>query len=83
MLVDVANAIVITFSLRQWQDRLFRGHVSIGPVTIFGANAMYWAVNVQFRGTYWCFHPRTRTYGGLWRALLLRKQGRHTNGGHV
>jgi hypothetical protein len=31
---------------------------------------MHWAVNVQFRGTYWCFHPRTRTYGRLWRAYF-------------
>ena len=54
----------------RWQDRLFRGHVNIGPVTIFGANAMHWAINVRFCGAYWCFHPRTRTYGGLWRAYF-------------
>lgn len=50
----------------RWQDRLFRGHVSIGPVVIYGANAMHWAVNVWFRGNYWCFHPTTRTFGGYW-----------------
>jgi hypothetical protein len=51
----------------RWQDRLFRGHVHWGPITIYGANAMHWAVNVWFRGAYWCFHPTTRTFGGKWR----------------
>jgi len=63
----------------RWQDRLFRGHVSFGDplnmgrgrgpsrVTIYGANAMHWAINVWVRGSYWCFHPTTRTFGGRWR----------------
>lgn len=55
---------------KRWQDRLFRGHVSIGPVTVFGANAMHWAINLRLRGNYWCFHPRTRTYGALWRSYF-------------
>jgi hypothetical protein len=55
---------------KRWQDRLFRGHVNIGPITIFGANAMHWAVNIQFRGTYLCFHPRTRTHGAVWPAYF-------------
>lgn len=50
----------------RWQDRLFRGHVNVGPVTIYGANAMHWAVNAWFRGAYWCFHPTTRTFGARW-----------------
>ncbi len=55
----------------RWQDRLFEGHVSFRlfwllPVTIYGANAMHWAVHVWFRGAYWCFHPTTRTFGGYW-----------------
>lgn len=51
----------------RWQDRLFRGHVNIGPVTIYGANAMHWAINVWWLGHWWCFHPTTRTFGGYWR----------------
>jgi hypothetical protein len=50
----------------RWQDRLFTGHVSWGPVTIYGANAMHWAINVWAFGHYWCFHPTTRTFGGYW-----------------
>lgn len=50
----------------RWQDRLFRGHVKIGRVTIWGANAMHWAINVWLLGHWWCFHPSTRTYGGRW-----------------
>jgi hypothetical protein len=50
----------------RWQDRLFRGHVTWGPTTIYGANAMHWAINVWFLGHYWCFHPTTHTFGGTW-----------------
>ena len=51
---------------RRWQDRLFRGHASIGPITLYGANAMHWAINVWMLGHYWCFHPTTHTFGGYW-----------------
>jgi hypothetical protein len=59
----------------RWQDRLFRGHVTIHlggttRVVIYGANAMHWAVNVAWRGEWWCFHPRTRTFGGQWPAYF-------------
>lgn len=54
----------------RWQDRVFEGHVSwrIGSSrwVLYGANAMHWALNVQWRGEWWCFHPRTRTFGGRW-----------------
>lgn len=52
----------------RWQDRLFRGHVSLGDhrVTIYGANAMHWAIEVHIRGLWWCFHPTTHTFGGHW-----------------
>jgi hypothetical protein len=54
----------------RWQDRIFRGHITIGRVTIYGANAMHWAVDVRLFGTYICFHPRTRTFGGDWPAYF-------------
>lgn len=52
----------------RWQDRIFTGHVSWfrGRVVIYGANAMHWALNVRFRGEWWCFHPTTRTFGHRW-----------------
>jgi hypothetical protein len=50
----------------RWQDRIFTGHIKIGRVTIYGANAMHWAINVWFAGAYWCFHPTTRTFGATW-----------------
>jgi len=55
---------------KRWQDRLFEGHVSFGQrrfrVVIYGANAMHWAINVRWRGEWWCFHPSTRTFGKRW-----------------
>lgn len=60
----------------RWQDRLFTGHVSLGPVVVYGANAMHWAVNVRALGHWWCWHPTTRTFGGHWPAYFyLSKDG--------
>lgn len=59
----------------RWQDQWFTGHVSFlrtrrdGParITIYGANAMHWAINVWTkRWGFVCFHPTTRTFGGRW-----------------
>jgi len=62
----------------RWQDRVFRGIFFFGDplglgrgrgparVTIYGANAMHWEINVLFRDSYWCFHPTTHTFGGKW-----------------
>ena len=50
----------------RWQDRWFQGHVCLGPLTIFGANAMHWCVQLSTRWGRLCFHPTTRTFGGRW-----------------
>lgn len=50
----------------RWQDRLFTGHVSFGPITVYGANAMHWAINIRTRWGYVCFHPSTKTFGVKW-----------------
>jgi hypothetical protein len=50
----------------RWQDRFFPGHISIGPVCVYGANAMHWAVNIRTRWGFLCAHPTTRTFGGRW-----------------
>lgn len=41
------------------RDRIFTGHVSIGPVTIYGANAMHYGVTVSTGRGYICFRPTT------------------------
>jgi hypothetical protein len=51
---------------RRWQDRFFTGHVSLGPICIYGANAMHWALNIRTPWGYLCGHPTTRTFGGHW-----------------
>lgn len=50
----------------RWQDKWFRGHVSWGPLTVYGANAMHWALNLKTPWGYLCFHPTTRTFGTRW-----------------
>lgn len=43
------------YSSLSWWENFMGGHVSIGPITIFGANAMCWAVNISTRLGYLCF----------------------------
>jgi len=50
----------------RWQDRWFTGHVNLGPLTIFGANAMHWTVQLRTPRGYLCFRPTTRSFGGYW-----------------
>lgn len=50
----------------RWQDRIFSGHFTFWRITVFGANAMHWAVNVRGKRNWWCFHWRTRTFGVVW-----------------
>lgn len=50
----------------RWQDRWFTGHISLGPVTIYGANAMHWEINIRTRWGFVCLHPTTRTFGCRW-----------------
>lgn len=59
--------------IERWQDRWFTGHVSFLRlpsgrkfITIYGANAMHWAIDIWFFGQYYCFHPTTKTFGCKW-----------------
>ncbi len=45
------------------RDRIFTGHLRIGPVTIYGANAMHYAVNVRTGDGYICARPTTKQAG--------------------
>lgn len=39
------------------------GSWSIGPVTLYGENAMHWAVNVRTKKGYLCFRLPLRCFG--------------------
>ena len=48
-------------------ERKLHGHVNIGPVTIYGANAMHWAVNISTRRWgYICFRLPLPCFGVWW-----------------
>jgi len=55
---------------KRWQDRLLRGHLHLGPITLYGANAMHWALQIKTPWGFICAHPRTRTFGGNWPAYF-------------
>lgn len=51
----------------RWIDRVWTGHLNLGPVTVYGANAMHWALEIHIRGHgYLCAHPTTKTFGAVW-----------------
>jgi hypothetical protein len=45
------------------RDRIFPGHFVVGPVTVYGANAMHYAVNIRTRWGYLCARPTTGRSG--------------------
>lgn len=50
--------------LNDWLQRRLGGHVSLGPVTVYGFNAMHVAINIWTKR--WgviCFHPDLRFLG--------------------
>ena len=50
-----------------WLENHMGGHVSLGPVTIYGENAMHWAVNIKTRRWgYVCFRLPFRCFGRWW-----------------
>ncbi len=52
-------------------ERKLSGHLSIGPVTVYGANAMHWAVNVStHRWGYVCFRLPLPCCGRWWPLYL-------------
>jgi len=50
-----------------WLERHFGGHLKIGPITIFGANAMHFQTDVKTWWGYICFRPTTYHFGRWWR----------------
>ena len=47
-------------------ERFLGGHWRCGPVTIYGENAMHWAVNIKTRGGWLCFRLPLRSFGTWW-----------------
>lgn len=48
-------------------ENFLSGHVNIGPITIYGENAMHWAVNIRTKK--WgciCFRLPFRCFGKWW-----------------
>ena len=46
--------------------KLFRGHLNVGPITIYGRNAMHWAVNIRSKWGWICFRLPFRCFGRWW-----------------
>lgn len=50
-----------------WWENFMSGHVSVGPVTVYGENAMHWAVNIRTKRLgYICFRLPVRCFGRWW-----------------
>jgi len=47
-------------------EKHFGEHVNVGPITIYGENAMHWAVNINSRWGYICFRLPLRCFGAWW-----------------
>jgi hypothetical protein len=52
-------------SLSFWENFL-GGHINIGPITIYGENAMHWAVDIRSRWGYVCFRLPFRCFNRWW-----------------
>lgn len=51
--------------------RYFGGHVSIGPITIYGENAMHWGVEIRVCRKGWlCFRLPFLCYSRWWPLYL-------------
>lgn len=55
----------MSFEMNFW-EKYFGGHVNIGPVCIYGENAMHWGVDIKIRKTYVCFRLPFRCFGKWW-----------------
>ena len=53
------------------RQRWLGGHLNIGRMTIYGRNAMHWAINIRTRRWgYVCFRLPLRCFGGWWPLYL-------------
>lgn len=47
-------------------ENLLGGHVNLGRITVFGENAMHWAVNIRAAHGLLCFRLPLRCFGRWW-----------------
>ena len=47
-------------------ENFLGGFVDIGPITIYGENAMHWAVNIKTSKGYLCFRLPVRCFNKWW-----------------
>ena len=51
----------------RWIIQIWNGHLTIGPVTFYGRNAMHYAINIRTkRWGYICFHPPVTCWFKYW-----------------
>lgn len=48
----------------------FDGHLTIGPVTFYGQNAMHFGVTIRSPWGWICLKPPTRCFGKWWPAYF-------------
>lgn len=49
-----------------WFENFMSGHITIGPITIFGENAMHWGVDIEMFNGYLCFRLPFRCFNQWW-----------------
>lgn len=59
----VESAGILATRYGRIRDRIFTGHIRVGPVTVYGANAMHYAVNVRTERGFICARPTTGVDG--------------------
>mgnify|MGYP001591708353 FL=1 len=65
--MDIKRLFKKQYPSLSWIENHLGGHVSLGPVTIYGENAMHWAVNIKTQRWGWiCFRLPFWCFGRLW-----------------
>lgn len=52
--------------VENWLESHLGGYIRVGPVIIYGFNAMHIALNIRTRREWLCFHPTIKFYGRKW-----------------
>lgn len=47
-------------------ENFLGGHITLGPVTLYGENAMHWAINIRTKRGFLCFRLPVRCFGTWW-----------------